>query len=214
MIKSIWKGIKAVYNYIDWVCDRIATYILWVLLAIFLDGLLAVLLVYSGFRIYEQYMYGDINKTKAIYHDIIVQTGQAQDTLPLLIVDEDEDNAYNDGTKIVMYTGFINKHSWDEIALVLGHEVAHGMLAHLNHVQSPVPEWNNISEMGTNGFSSVLEANADKLGAFYMMKAGYDICKGRQIYNYWKAQNGDYQGQNHPDYAYRYDQLNINCGRD
>ena len=111
-------------------------------------------------------------------------------------------NAYNDGKKVVIYMGLVDSvDSWDEIALVLGHEVAHGMLGHLDKLNTT-----NADE------ESVLEANADKMGAFYMMKAGYDICKGRELYKTWKNNNGNYIGLDHPDYSYRYDELNIGCG--
>jgi predicted Zn-dependent protease len=179
------------------------------LLAIFLD----VLIIVSGCSIFWYYWSKESieNKVYKMYDKINAQTGQVQDSVPLLIVDSPEKNAYNNGIFIVMYTGFINDASWDEIAMVLGHEIAHGMLGHLN-AQMPVPQNNNLTAMGTNGFIAVLEGNADKLGAIYMMKAGYDICKGREIFKRWKEEKGNYLAQNHPDYSYRYDELNINCG--
>lgn len=141
-------------------------------------------------------------KIRQIYHQIIVNTGQSQDALPLVIDDSMIENAYNDGTKIVIYRGLINQAgSWDEIALVLSHEVAHGMLGHL---KLPLQDL-------TDNEVSVLEANADKMGALYMIKSGYNICKGRELFRYWKEQNGNSLGQNHPDYSYRYDELNIRC---
>lgn len=142
------------------------------------------------------------NHVQEIYKKIQTETGQAQDALPLVIIDSNMDNAYNDGTEVVIYTGLINHaQSWDEIALVLGHETAHGMLYHLRmHL-----------ELLTKDQISVLEANADKMGAVYMMKAGYNVCKGREIFKYWKERDGNALEQNHPDFSYRYDELDINC---
>ncbi len=141
-------------------------------------------------------------KLQEIYHKIVAATGQTQEALPLVIDEGLEDNAYNDGTKVVIYRGLIDHTtSWDEIAMVLGHEVAHGMLWHLKF---PLQELDNNQ-------ISVLEANADKMGAFYMMKVGYNICKGRQLFKYWKEEHGNALGQDHPDYSYRYDELNIGC---
>lgn len=148
-------------------------------------------------------------KIRSIYKELVVASGQVQNALPLSIVDEDIDNAYNDGTKIVIYTGLVKHTSnWDEVALVLGHEIAHGMLGHLLEQ----PPFMTVPGMGDNDEIAVLEANADKMGAFYMMKAGYNICAGRELYRYWQHNNGNYIGLDHPTYSYRYDELNVNCG--
>lgn len=143
-------------------------------------------------------------KVNKIYLELWRQTGQTQDQLPLEIVENHEENAYNDGDKIVIYTGLINNsQSWDEIALVLGHEIAHGNLWHLRMLN----EW----KVHTNYDISVLEGNADKLGALYAQKAGYNVCAGRELFKHWLYEKGDYLGGNHPSYAYRYNELNIRC---
>lgn len=165
-------------------------------------SIIACLVVY-GYIGYQENLSDEAIKAKvlAMYNEILAQTGQGQDALPLFIVNEDIDNAYNDGTKVVIYRGLIDHtKSWDEVALVLGHEVAHGMLGHLH----------NFPDRDGNQ-TAVLEGNADKMGAVYIMKAGYDICSGREIFLRWKKQNGNALGQDHPDYSYRYDELNINC---
>lgn len=189
---------------------KLYNFIMRVLLAIILDA--SILLVGLYIYVYEISNYGIELKVRKMYHKIATQTGQSQDWVPLVIVDSPMDNAGTDGTRVILYTGFIQKHKWDEIAFVMGHELAHVNLGHLNK-HSPVPENNSISNMGLNGYSAVMEANADKMGAVYMMKAGYDICKGREIFTTWKNENGNSIGQTHPDYSYRYDELNINCGR-
>ncbi len=135
-----------------------------------------------------------------MYNKILAETGQSQDALPMYIVNENIENAYNDGSKIVIYQGLIDKCTDDELALVIGHEIAHGMLGHLGKLNTDVP-----SEI------AVLEANADKMGAVYMMKAGYNVCKGRELFKHWKEENGNALGQSHPDYSYRYAELNIGC---
>ena len=168
--------------------------------AIFIDAIIggAVYLIYI--KNFSQSAVDE--KVRAIYQQLIVNTGQTQEALPLVIDDSSEVNAYNDGNKIVIYRGLIDSaESWDEIALVLGHEIAHGMLWHLKMLN----EGQDSSEV------SVMEANADKLGAVYMMKAGYDVCKGRELFKQWKEKNGNALGQDHPDFSYRYDELNINC---
>jgi len=195
----MWKLGKKLYNGGKWLLDF--TY--WVALAILLD---ATLILLVGFTYYSNWSQDAQDaKIQAIYHQIVVSTGQTQEALPLVIDDSLIENAYNDGTKVVIYRGLINHaKTWDEIAMVLGHEVAHGMLWHL---KMPLDQL-------TDDQVSVLEANADKMGAFYMMKAGYNVCEGRQLFKYWKEQNGNALGQNHPDYSYRYDELNVGCSKE
>lgn len=141
----------------------------------------------------------DIQK---IYAKLLAVTGQSQDDMPLRIVNRNEINAYTDGNEVVLYKGIIRyAKNEDEIAMILGHEIAHKMLRHTHY-----DEFRHDSlEI------SVGEANADKLGAVYMIKAGYDICKARQLWKRMQIEHGDYQGYDHPTYGYRYDQLNINC---
>lgn len=194
------KLIKKAYYVLDSFCNKIFWLVLKVFLAIFLDVfiLLSSLFVYWYFFTLD----GTVYRTKQVYKEISVITGQSQDKLPLYIVYSKEDNAYNDGNKVVLYTGLLQHvASMDEVAFIIGHEVAHGNLGHLN---------NDLGSK-TDEEIQVLEANADKLGAFYMMKAGYNVCKGNKIFLYWKKEKGDYLGGNHPNYAYRYDQLNIGC---
>lgn len=139
---------------------------------------------------------------KEIYNRLIAQTGQTQDRLPFEIVDSSVVNAYTDGKKVVMHRGMLNYlKNEHEIALVLGHEIAHQMLRHVRYKQF----------RATQTEISVAEANADKLGAVYMMKAGYDVCVGREIWRRMEKQKGNYQGYDHPAYVYRYAELNINC---
>jgi hypothetical protein len=45
----------------------------------------------------------------------------------------------------------------------------------------------------------------------YALKAGYDVCMGRKFWKRERIEEGNYQGLNHPDYSYRYDELNFNC---
>jgi predicted Zn-dependent protease len=139
-----------------------------------------------------------------IYRKIIASTGQAQDALPLMIIDLPIVNAYNDGREVVIYRGLLNYiHNEDELAYILGHEVSHSMLRHVyfKDFQRSTLE---IAES---------EANADKMGAFYMMKAGFNICVAREIWMRMKNDGGNYQGADHPDYSYRYDEISIGCSK-
>lgn len=151
----------------------------------------------DGFNITDAKIY-------EIYHKVSIQTGLQGNIPPLKIQYCLVANAYNTGSEIVLCREMISElANEDELALVLGHEMAHTTLMHLLilsvvHIDTIVP---------------LLELEADKMGAFYMMKAGYDICKGRE---YWLRSiniDGDYFGKDHPDMAYRYNQLNVMCGK-
>ena len=89
----------------------------------------------------------------------------------------------------------------DAIALILSHEIAHITLRHIYVDPSLI----------TIEIKRILEAQADKMGAFYMMKAGYDICRARENWKALEKEYGDNLLQDHPDFAYRYSQLNVGC---
>lgn len=142
-------------------------------------------------------------RVRAIYAKIVGASGEENMAPKLTIADEPIVNAYATQTGIVIYTGIIKAtNSDDEIALILGHELAHVMLGHV-FIDEQVP-WYATGRM---------ESQADKMGAYYMMRAGFDICKGRL---FWlrAAKEGNYLYGDHPDYAYRFSQLNINCDKD
>lgn len=137
-----------------------------------------------------------------VYHKLIVVTGQTQNALPFKIQNSPVVNAFNDGQMIVMFRGIIDDtKNLDEIALILGHEIAHGMLQHLGKLNSEDPR-----EI------AVLEANADKYGAILMMRAGYDVCKARDLFKRWSHAWGNSLNGDHPANSYRWAELNVNCG--
>lgn len=142
------------------------------------------------------------NHIRDMYQQIVVQTGQIQEALPLIITENKDVNAYNDGEYIVLYRGMIDYvENDDELALVLGHEVAHGTLRHVY-----------FREFGKSEYEiATAEGNADKLGAIYMMKAGWDVCIGREIWQRMRTEEGNYIGGDHPTASYRFDELNIGC---
>ncbi len=136
----------------------------------------------------------------ALYDRLTAATGESTEMRPLRIVDSPVMNAYANEKEVVLFTGLSDKtESDDEIAMVLAHEIAHITLGHV-YIKDPLESLQ----------ISVLESQADKMGAIYMMKAGYDICSGRELMKRWEK-NGDYLGGDHPSYSYRYMQLNINC---
>jgi len=131
----------------------------------------------------------------AIYANLRVYTGAP--TVPLQVIDTDIINAWTNGTDITFTTGilkFLNGNE-DEIATVLGHEMAHVMLHHMLNTD---PTLMTIDK----------EGQADKMGAFFTLRAGYDICEGRKFYlQLDKMGSGDQANPEmweHPSYSYRY----------
>jgi len=139
-------------------------------------------------------------RVQRVYHNVVAVSGMSHLALPVVYIDAPIVNAFNTGTNIVIFAGIINiTKTDDELALVLAHELAHSVLQHqdLGQLQYTDP--------------TVLEANADSLGGFYIMRAGYDICKARQLWVTLIESDGDYLGQNHPSISYRINQLNVGC---
>jgi predicted Zn-dependent protease len=134
-----------------------------------------------------------------MYNRLESMSGQPEDSVPLFIVDSPEVNAWCDGLKIVLYRGLIDKvENEDELALVLAHELAHKYLRHIEN---------------DSAFVIIKELQADKYGAILMMRAGYDVCAGRNIMLVFMEKYGDSVLMDHPSSIFRYNQLNVQCGR-
>ncbi len=139
---------------------------------------------------------------KQIYYKIVKVTGQANLLPPFKVVQSQEVNAYATEGVIVVYSGLADfVKNDDEMALILAHEVAHVILRHMSTPEEDTDE------------TRKKEADADKYGAILMMQAGYDLCKGREFWRHMASNSGDRLIQDHPDYAYRYSQLNVGCDR-
>lgn len=137
-----------------------------------------------------------------IYDNLTKYTGYTKYSRPKLVIIQDDTviNAWTDNEQIAIYSGIINfAQSKDEIAAILGHELAHVLLqhSHLNPNNDP-----NIQ--------TVLEGNADKLGIYLVLRAGYDVCKAKDLWYRLRDIGGDYElNVDHPNYSYRYWQLDF-----
>lgn len=174
----------------------------WSLFRIVVAVCFGMTLLLAGLAQIEKEQQNQLDRVQDIYHKLVIATGRASEVPPLYVVESDEANAYTDGSSVVILTGMlkITKND-DEIATILGHEIGHVLLEHTGKLST-----NNPREQ------VVLESMADKIGAYYMMRAGYDICKGREIWRTFLEKYGDSLGGDHPDDAYRYEQLNVQCG--
>ncbi len=136
----------------------------------------------------------------SVYERLAANSGE-QGLPPLTIADNADINAWTDGKNITITTGILAvMENEDELALVLGHEMAH----YINH-----------DMLHEDLDSRSVEAHADKLGAFIMMRAGFDVCKGKEMFKVFKEQFGDSPvTTSHPDNAFRRDQLDLpQCDR-
>jgi hypothetical protein len=119
---------------------------------------------------------------------------------PTLLVRSDDENAAADGTVLAITSGLL-KHtsSDDDIALILGHELAHNVMRHLELVKTAKPAPGSLldafakSAIGTavaatvnRPFSVQYEKDADRAGLYFMARAGYDIDTASA---FWKRLN-------------------------
>lgn len=79
-------------------------------------------------------------------------------------------NAYANGRNITVTTGMMNfTKSDDELALILGHELAHNTMGHIRKV---------VGNMILSGFATrytrPFESEADYVGLYYMVRANFD----------------------------------------
>src|SRR6185312_12738727 len=98
-----------------------------------------------------------------IYRDIVVANGISHAPALIFSGSSDIDARYENNGPIVITEGMLRfVHNKDELAHILGHELAHFTTYHIGS-----DEWFN-------------EYGADLLGAFYMQRAGYNKCVGVQ----------------------------------
>jgi len=112
---------------------------------------------------------------KAIYNKV-VRANHVVFAPKLVLNPSSQVNAHAKGLSIEINRGLLNyMRSDSEIALVLGHELAHVTLHHL-------------------GSNYKNEFAADKLGAHYMQHAGYNKCSGAKYF--YRMNHG--KGDTHP----------------
>jgi len=119
-------------------------------------------------------------------------------------------NAYADGKNITMTSGMMNfVKNDDELALIIGHELGHNTMGHIRKIVS-----NIILSVGGTRYTRPFETEADYVGLYYMVRAGYSP---EGVENFWRrlaVANPKYVGRDktHPRYPNRY--LSIAAARD
>lgn len=113
------------------------------------------------------------NKYKDVFHKVREQSRYKYGDITFIIVESDQINAYAlidmvGNMHVVMYSGFIQftNGNKDQIAIILGHEIAHHSLLHT--------EWGIIRIHG--------ERMSDLLGYELATNAGYNKCAGYAVW--------------------------------
>lgn len=145
-------------------------------------------------------------RLKDIRHNILKATEVANRVPPvcyLYTIDSlRKVNAFASGHNIYFTFAADSILNKDEIALIMGHEIAHVILHHTD----------NEFQLFVKSYSNENELMSDNLGAFWAHKAGYDVCKGREIFNKFYEWGGNSLNAIHPPNKMRYDNLEIYCG--
>jgi predicted Zn-dependent protease len=140
------------------------------------------------------------------------------------LVNKDELNAYADGKKIFITPSMMNFAGTDEeLALVLGHELAHNMMNHISSTQKNVMVGalagalvdalaasqgydtgagftKGGAQIGQLRYSSAFEAEADYVGLYITSLAGYDISQAPGFWRKMSVRNPKavYVASTHP----------------
>lgn len=145
---------------------------------------------------------------------------------PASVVAQDAVNAFADGKKIVVSTGLVNfVESDNELALVLGHELAHNTMDHIGKMRgnefmgvlagaivgallnSPNAFTDAGAAAGRGAFSQEFEGEADYVGVYHAARAGYQVAGAADL---WRRMGAAHptsihlEGTTHPSTAKRF----------
>lgn len=116
---------------------------------------------------------------------------------PTLLVRSPEINAAADGRVLAITSGLFElTRSDDELALILGHELAHNLLGHLKQPAKETPSILDafmratigiaVAKASTPPYSIESEKEADYVGLYLMARAGYDVTAAE---SFWRRLN-------------------------
>ena len=110
--------------------------------------------------------------------DITFETIPACD-YALKLRTSDAINAYATGRSIIVTTGMMDFTTQDEeLAAIIGHELAHNTLAHIRKITA-----NYILSLGGTRYTRPFESEADYVGLYYAARAGYDM---KEVEDIWR----------------------------
>lgn len=136
----------------------------------------------------------------------------------------DSVNAYADGKNIVVFRGLMRVARNDtELALVIGHELAHNAMGHLDKKKQNaglgsfidilaamrgINTQGMFGKMGAGAYSQDFEAEADYVGLYMLAATGVDIAEAPQFWRRMAAENPGSINSNHaashPATSYRF----------
>ena len=136
----------------------------------------------------------------------------------------DEVNAFADGRRVVVFSGMMRfLKSDDELALIIGHELAHNIMGHIKKqavnrtigaifgaILSALTGVNMTetgADIGQLAFSQEFEAEADYVGCYCAARAGYNVSKAAQLWRRIAATHPsaiNLKGTTHPSTAKRF----------
>ena len=110
--------------------------------------------------------------------DVTFETIPACD-YALKLRSSDAINAYATGWSIIVTTGMMDFTTRDEeLAAIVGHELAHNTLAHIRKITV-----NYILSIGGTRYTRPFESEADYVGLYYAARAGYDM---KEVEDIWR----------------------------
>ena len=128
-------------------------------------------------------------RVDAIFKRVIAASHfREADTPELAVIDDPMWNALaTTGGRTIFFTGLVDSSTDDEIAVVMGHELAHSSLSHITETmwQSRVKKAFNregVQQGFAESFSAIHEREADEIGLLYSTLAGYDPNAGRDLW--------------------------------
>ena len=133
-------------------------------------------------------------------------------------------NAWADGESVVITMGMLEfLQNEDELALVLGHELAHNVLRHIEKTEANLAVGALIggmlgaflgletfdvgAQVGAGVFSQKFESEADYAGVYFAARAGFDVSRVANVWRRLALRNPesiDRAGTTHPSSAIRF----------
>ena len=127
---------------------------------------------------------------------------------PVHLAADDIVNAYADGANVYVATGMLRfAESDEELALVVGHELAHNCLGHLEkmtgnwllgtlidaviYAGTGVDTGNLFGEAAAQTFSKEFESEADYMGLYLVKRAGFGVSLAPQ---FWRRMTAEHPG--------------------
>jgi hypothetical protein len=151
--------------------------------------------------------------------DALVPPYLDPDGIRVYVIENDEWNAFAMGNySIYVFTGLLEDMDDDELAIVLGHELAHATHEHTRR-QFKKTMWIQLAALGVtaaaeeiddkkaravvqlaaqfgavawnSGYGRELEDQADRVGLRYAYEAGFDVTKGPRLWNRFAKKYGE-----------------------